>query len=73
MRSDPPVTCGASPLCSKGPLNQVYLCEDNVHFPIGRGRTVFARIFIVGTGVLDCPNRTAAGASPRPTKEVIRL
>ncbi len=28
---------------------------------------------IVGTDVLDCPNRTAAGASPRPTKEVARI
>ena len=24
-------------------------------------------ILTVGAGVLDCPNRTAAGASPRPT------
>ena len=36
-RSDPPVTCGASPLYEKGPLNLVYLCKFKRYFPICRG------------------------------------
>ena len=32
-----------------------------------------ARFLTVGTVVPDCPNKMAAGASPRPTKEVVGI
>ena len=47
-----------------------FFCIFSGEYTAPRDKTTFK---IVGTGVPDCPNRTTAGASPRPTKEVISV
>ncbi len=46
---------GASSLCSKEPLNSVYLYEDKRYFSIVWEGFPPSRLIIVGTDVLGCP------------------